>query len=154
MYDIRDILRKAIDITNKKKNEYKKLQENSGDVRMRILVGVFIRTAQKDIDYYQRLIENITDVIAESIDFGVFDKVSNLVNQFSRTITVIDIKERKELVTYALMQEKATYALLVDIQGRMVTGNTASSIAYYVLLELIDEKRKFIEELEQMSNAK
>lgn len=154
MYDIRDILRKGIDITNRKKIEYEKLLENSGDVRMRILIGIFIRATQKDIDYYQRLIDNITDTIAETIDFGVFDKVSNLVNQFNRMIVKLDIKDRRELVSFALMQEKSTYALLVDIQGRMVTSNSASSIAYYVLLELIDEKRKFIEELEQMSNNK
>ena len=154
MYDIRDILRKAIDVTNRKKIEYEKLLENSGDVRMRILIGVFIRATQKDIDYYQKLIDNITDTIAEAIDFGVFDKVSNLVNQFNRMIVKLDIKERRELVSFALMQEKSTYALLVDIQGRMVTSNSASSIAYYVLLELIDDKRKFIEELEQMSNSK
>ena len=154
MYDIRDILRKAIDVTNRKKIEYEKLLENSGDVRMRILISVFIRATQKDIDYYQRLIDNITDTIAEAIDFGVFDKVSNLVNQFNRMIVKLDIKDRRELVSFALMQEKSTYALLVDIQGRMVTSNSASSIAYYVLLELIDEKRKFIEELEQMSNNK
>lgn len=154
MYDIRDILRKAIDVTNRKKIEYEKLLENSGDVRMRILIGVFIRATQKDIDYYQKLIDSITDSIAETIDFGVFDKVSNLVNQFNRMIVKLDIKDRRELVSFALMQEKSTYALLVDIQGRMVTSNSASSIAYYVLLELIDDKRKFIEELEQMSNNK
>ncbi len=154
MYDIRDILRKAIDVTNRKKIEYEKLLENSGDVRMRILIGVFIRATQKDIDYYQKLIDSITDSIAETIDFGVFDKVSNLMNQFNRMIVKLDIKDRRELVSFALNQEKSTYALLVDIQGRMVTSNSASSIAYYVLLELIDDKRKFIEELEQMSNSK
>ena len=150
MYDIRDILRKAIEITEKKKAEYKKLLENSGDVRMRLLIGVFIRRADKDILYYRKISDNITDSIAEGIDFGIFDKISSLVNQFARTIMPIQITDRKQLMVYALNQEKATYALLVDIQGRMVINDTATSIAYYVFLEIIDEKRKFIEELEQM----
>ncbi|MDH8678039.1 hypothetical protein QE109_07760 [Fusibacter bizertensis] len=151
MYDIRDILRKGIDITKKIKAEYKKLQENSGDMRMRILIGVFIRSADRDISYYEQLVENLTDSIAEAIDFGVFDKISSLVNQFARTIGPINITERKPLVEYALSQQKSLYALLVDIQGRMVTGNEETSIAYYVLTDLIEEKRRFILELEQMS---
>lgn len=150
MYDIRDILRKGLNINGKRLAEYKKLQDNSGDVRMRILIGVFIRALEKDNQYYQKLIDSITDSIAETIDFGVFDKVSNLVNQFARTIVPIDIRERKALSVFVLEEEKATYALLVDIQGRMVTSSSTTSIAYYVLLELIDEKRKFIEELSLM----
>ncbi len=150
MYDIRDILRKGLNINDKRLAEYKKLQDNSGDVRMRILIGVFIRALEKDNLYYQKLIDSITDSIAETIDFGVFDKVSNLVNQFARTIVPIDIRERKALSVFVLEEEKATYALLVDIQGRMVTSSSTTSIAYYVLLELIDEKRKFIEELSLM----
>lgn len=151
MYDIRDILRKGIAITEKKKNEYVKLQENSGDIRLRLLIGVFIREFEKDIIYYNRLVDNITDSIAEGIDFWVFDKISSLVNQFSRIIMPINISDRKELVAYVLEQEKATYALLVDIQGRMVSNDSPASIAYYVLLEIIDVKRSFIEELEKMS---
>lgn len=150
MYDIRDILRKGLIINDKRLAEYKKLQDNSGDVRMRILIGVFIRALEKDNLYYQKLIDSITDSIAETIDFGVFDKVSNLVNQFARTIVPINIRERKALSVFILEQEKATYALLVDIQGRMVTSSSTTSIAYYVLLELIDEKRKFIKELSLM----
>jgi hypothetical protein len=151
MYDIRDVLRKGITITEKKKNEYLKLQENSGDIRLRLLIGVFIREFEKDIVYYNRLVDNITDSIAEGIDFWVFDKISSLVNQFSRIIIPINVSDRKELVAYVLEQEKATYALLVDIQGRMVSNDSPASIAYYVLLEIIDVKRSFIEELENMS---
>lgn len=151
MYDIRDILRKVINIATKIKGEYKKLQENSGDMRMRILIGIFIRSTDKDISYYEKLIENLTDSIAETIDFGVFDKISSLVNQFTRTIVPLDFTDRKRLIEHELAQQKSLYALLIDIQGRMVSGNEETSIAYYVLHELIDEKRKFILELEQMS---
>lgn len=152
MYDIRDVLRKGVAVTEKKRQEYLKLQENSGDLRMRILIGVFIKEINRDISNINRLIDSITDSIAESIEFDVFDKISSLVNQFTRTIAPIDIKERKPLVRYILEQEKATYALLVDIQGRMVTSRSSVSIAYYVLLELIDDKRTYIEELSKMAN--
>ncbi len=150
MYDIRDILRKGLDITEKRKQQFRQLQENSGDIRMRILIGVFIKEINRDITYYQRLTESISDVLAETIDFGVFDKISSLVNQFSRTILPLSITDRRELVRFVIDQEKATYALLVDIQGRMVVSSSTVSIAYYVLLEIIDEKRQYIEELERM----
>ncbi len=150
MYDIRDILRKGLDITEKRKQQFRQLQENSGDIRMRILIGVFIKEINRDITYYQRLTESISDVLAETIDFGVFDKISSLVNQFSRTILPLSITDRRELVRFVIDQEKATYALLVGIQGRMVVSSSTVSIAYYVLLEIIDEKRQYIEELERM----
>jgi len=34
----------------------------------------------------------------------------------------------------------------------MVTSRSSVSIAYYVLLELIDDKRAYIEELSKMAN--
>lgn len=150
MYDIRDILNKGIMINEKKKAAYFKLQENSGDIRMRTLVGVFIRELDKEMAYINRMKENITDQMAEAIEFSAFDKVSSLVNQFSRTIVPIKIKDRKELLHHVLEQEKAMYALLIDIQGRLVTTASPMSVAYYVLLELIEEKRRYIEELKRM----
>lgn len=150
MYDIRDILRKAIEIASMKRSAYQKLQDNSGDIRMRVLIGVFIKAMNSDISYYQRVIENVSDQMATGLDFSTFDKISSLVNQFERLITDIHITDRKELVRYVLEQEKASYALMVDIQGRLVVTETASSIAYYVFSELIHNKKHYIEELEAM----
>jgi hypothetical protein len=150
MYDIRDILRKAIEIASKKRAVYQKLQDNSGDVRMRVLIGVFIKAMNLDISYYQRLIDNVSDQMAIGLDFSTFDKISSLVNQFSRLILDINITDRKELVSYVLEQEKASYALMIDIQGRLVVTETSNSIAYYVFSELILNKKNYIEELEAM----
>lgn len=150
MYDIRDVLQKGITLTEKKKNEYLKLYENSSDIRLRLLISVFIRGFEKDISYYNRLVDSITDSTAEAIDFSVFDKISSLVNQFSRMIVPINITDRKELVAYVFEQEKATFALLMDIQGRMVTTGSPLSISYYVLLEIIEVKQSFLDELEKM----
>lgn len=150
MYDIRDVLRKGIEIASKKRSVYQKLQDNSGDIRMRVLIGVFIKATNVDISYYQRLIDNVSDQMAIGLDFSTFDKISSLVNQFSRLITDITITDRKELVRYVLEQEKASYALMIDIQGRLVVTESSSSIAYYVYSELIHTKKHYIEELEAM----
>lgn len=150
MYDIRDVLRKGIDIAIRKRTMFEKLREDAGDLRLRMQLGVFIKAMDKDINYYETMIKNITDAMAEAIDFGVFDKISSLVNQFSRTILPPKITDRSVLLKYVIEQEKAALALLLDIQGRMVTEKAiAGTISYYVLLEAIEDKRKRIDELER-----
>lgn len=149
MYDVRDILRKAIDIALRKREMFEQLKEDAGDIRIRMQISVFEKTMDTDIHYYETMIKNISDAMAESLDFGVFDKVSFLVNQFTRTIVPPKLMDQKSMLRYFIDQEKAAYALLVDIQGRMVTDKTmAETIAYYVLLEAIEDKRKRIADLE------
>ncbi len=150
MYDIRDVLRKAIDIALRKREMFEKLKEDAGDMRVRMQIGVFIKAMDADIHYYENVIKNISDAMAEGIDFGVYDKISFLVNQFTRTIVPPKLGDPKTMMKYFIEQEKAAYALLVDIQGRMVTDERiASSIAYYVLLEAIEDKSKKIADLEK-----
>lgn len=149
MYDVRDVLRKAIDITLRKREMFEQLKEDAGDIRIRMQISVFEKTMDTDIHYYETMIKNITDAMAENLDFAVFDKISFLVNQFTRTIVPPKLTDQKSMLRYFLEQEKAAYALLVDIQGRMVTDKRiAESIAYYVLLEAIEDKRKRIADLE------
>lgn len=150
MYDVRDVLRKAIDISIRKREMFEKLKEDAGDIRIRMQISVFEKTMDSDIHYYETMIKNISDSMAESIDFAVYDKISFLVNQFTRTIVPPKLSGQKSLLLYFIDQEKAAYALLVDIQGRMVTDKRiAESIAYYVLLEAIEEKKKRILDLEK-----
>ncbi|GAU76801.1 hypothetical protein [Fusibacter sp. 3D3] len=149
MYDIRDVLSKGIEVAKKKRAIYEKIKENSGDVRVRMMVQVMIIAVDTDIKHYQNMIANITDEMAEAIDFGTYDKISSLVNQFSRLFTAPQIRDRKILLDYAIEIEKSIYALLVDIKGRLVTSELiTSSISYYVLIEMIETKQAFITELE------
>lgn len=152
MYDIRDVLRKGISIAELRKKTYEQAREDEGDMRMRLIYNIMIKSSQKDIDNYEKLIASVSDNMAEIIDFAVYDKISSLVNQFARTIVKPNTRDRKELVRFALNQEKALYALIIDIQGRMVTDEaTSGTIAYYVLMEVIEEKKRVIGRLEQMS---
>ncbi len=149
MYDIRDVLRKGIEVASKKKAIYEKIKEDNGDIRVRMMVQVMISQVEQDILHYQSMIMNISDEMAEDIDFGTYDKISSLVNQFSRILTTPQIRDRRLFLEYAIELEKSIYALLVDIKGRLVMSELiANSISYYVLLEMIDSKEKFILELE------
>lgn len=152
MYDIRDVLQKGVHITTLQKETYEKAREDEADLGLRLIYNIMIKSALDDIEYYKRLISGIPDHMAESIDFAIYDKISSLVNQFSRTIVKPKTRDKKELVRFALDQEKALYALIIDIQGRMVTDeSTSGTIAYYVLLEVIEEKKRLIDRFEQMS---
>lgn len=154
MYDIRDVLRKGIDVASKKRTIYEHIKEDNGDVRVRMMVQVMINQVDSDINHYQSMIQNISDEMAEDIDFGTYDKISSLVNQFSRILTTPQIRERKLFLEYAVELEKSIYALLVDIKGRLVTSELiANSISYYVLLEMIDAKEKLILELENFKKT-
>jgi len=149
MYDIRDVLGKGIDVAKKKKAIYEKIKEDSGDIRVRMMVQVMIAAVDTDIKHYQNMISNITDEMAEAIDFGTYDKIASLVNQFSRLFMAPEIRDRRVLLDYAIEIEKSIYALLVDIKGRLVTSEIiTNSISYYVLIEMIETKQAFISELE------
>lgn len=135
-------------IAEKKQAVYGELRENSGDVRMRTLLGVFIRSLQKDIRYLNRLIESVSDASSEPFPFDVFDKISSLVNQFSRRVVSLNIRDRQALVLHAIEYEQSVYALYADIQGRMVSREAENALAYAVFLEVIEAKQRDIEKLE------
>ena len=144
MYDIRDVLGKGIDVAKRKKAIYEEIKEDSGDIRVRMMVQVMIAAVDTDIKHYQNMISNITDEMAEAIDFGTYDKIASLVNQFSRLFMAPEIRDRRVLLDYAIEIEKSIYALLVDIKGRLVTSEViTNSISYYVLIEMIETKQSF-----------
>lgn len=154
MYDIRDVLNKGIDITQKRKQIFEKARDDLGDVRTRMVMNVLIKATENDITHYESLIKGITNEMAEDLDFAFYDKISSLVNQFSRTITGPTTSDRKELIKFAIEQENSVYALILDIQGRMVMDNESyDNQAYRVLSEVIEEKRKLISQLENMYQA-
>ena len=148
MYDIRDVVKKAIDIANQKKALYEKLSENVWDPGTQLAIKVLKGAVESDISHYKSMIDNISDEMAETIDFGIYDKVSSLVNQFSRLILMPDLQTKTSLIEFAIDLEERSYALMIDIQGRMVTETKMSeTVSYYVLTELIEEKRLFVEKL-------
>ncbi len=153
MYDIRDVLQKGIEIALKKKKLFEKLEEENGDIRVRMVLKVLISAVDTDVRHYQSMIQNITTEMAEDIDFGTYDKISSLVTQFSVRLVAPVLRDRQQIVDYSIGLEKAVYALLVDIKGRLVSSDLISnSISYYVLLEMIDDKEKFIKELESFNH--
>ncbi|MBM7562534.1 hypothetical protein [Fusibacter tunisiensis] len=151
MYDIRDVLQRGIEIAAKRKTLYEKAKENEPDLRNQMIYNMMIRALERDETYYKQIMLSISDAMAEAIDFGIYDKISSLVNQFMRTLIPPSSHDRKEIVGYIIEQEKSIYALAIDIQGRMVTDDlTSMTIAYYVMTEIIEDKKQLIDKFEQL----
>lgn len=149
MYDIRDVIEKAIQVAEMKKKIYGSFLEQTEDVRFVVTVKTLIRYSARDINGYKKILDNITDELAGEIEFGTYDKISSLVNQFKRQLMAPSIKDQAEFIKYALELEKGVYALWVDIQGRIVyDGNIQESIPYWVLGEMIEQKKGLINSLE------
>ncbi len=149
MYDIRDILNKAIAITLKRKEVYGKVLENTPDPRLRIMIQIMISRLDQDVNYYENIIKELNLGEIEPIDFGIYDTIASLINQFVRTLTVPKCKNKKEFLNYVIQGESAVLALAMDIQGRLTQaeGRTDSQ-AYLILSKAILHKRFKIQELE------
>lgn len=149
MYDIRDLLQKAITQTENRKLTYLKLLENSPDPRMRILVQVMIARLDQDIAFYNKLLSDLDVNTIEPIDFGVYDTIASLINQFARRMMVPTCKTRKEFVQFVTEVEQSVYALMVDIQGRLAQAEgRTDGITYMILSKVILHKSLRIQELE------
>jgi len=153
MYDIRDIINKAIALANQKRALYIKACEDINALDVRLVLKVVLKAIDKEIAHYNSMIKNVTNEMADGIDFAAYDKISSLVAQFSKIMIAPKVHNKNELVHFIINLEEQIYALLVDIQGRLVTNEAvASSVSYYVLNELISEKEHYISNLRGFVN--
>lgn len=155
MYDIRDLLDKAVAITDKKIGLYEQLQMTAAEPQLKALIRVMVHSAQRDKHYYLGLKAPISDADAQEIDFGTYDMIASLINQFTRNFQPPQIENCKDLVQFALGFEQSLYALMVDIQGRLVHSEGLSeSITYRTLGKMIHQKQSAINTLAHFANAK
>ena len=150
MYDITDLLKKTIAIASKKKRLFEGILENTPDPRLRILIQVMINRVNQDVLFYENLMISIKEETLEPIDFGIYDMISSLVNQFGRSLTVPVIKTRKEMVSFCIDLEKAIYALMLDVQGRLAQAEgRTDGITYRTIGLAIEQKKHTISEWEK-----
>lgn len=150
MYDVRDLIKKAIAIAEKKKRLLLGILENTADPRLRILIQVMINMVEKDIQFYLTVNQEIEGQPLDPIDFGVYDTIASLVNQFGRGLIGRKIKTRQEMVIFSVEIEKSVLALMLDIQGRLAQAEGGGhSTTYVVIGKAIDQKKRTIENLER-----
>lgn len=149
MYDVRDLIKKTIAIAIKKRRLYEQILENTPDPRVRILIQILMKQINKDLKFYEDLNASLESAELDPIDFGIYDNISSLINQFGRKLILPKIKTRREMLHFAIDTEKAVYALMIDIQGRLTQaeGNVTST-TYITMSRAIEQKRTVIHNLE------
>ncbi|KGK88652.1 hypothetical protein DP73_12150 [Desulfosporosinus sp. HMP52] len=151
-YNVADIIEKAINIAVRRRAVYEKIGQDKAEIlSIKILTKVLNKEVNKTIEYYETLLNLVNDRDFEEIDFSIYDKISFLINDFNNRINTENVKNARELLNFSLEMEKAVYSLFLDIQGRFVkTGDDVRTNTYRILTDMIENKAKHIEMLEQL----
>ena len=151
-YNIIDILDKIITIANKRKDIYLSIYYKGQDVaKFQLIRTVLVKSVEKEIKYYENLKKELDHKNLEDIDFGIYDKIAFLMNQFSEKLTCEEIDSINKIFNCTLYLHKDVLALYVSIQGRLVRNEKdTETLAYKILSNVLEEKRKVIKEFERL----
>lgn len=151
-YNIIDILDKTITIANKRKNIYLNIYYKGQDVaKFKLIRIVLVKSVEKEIKYYENLKNELAHKDLEDIDFGIYDKIAFLMNQFSEKLKCEEIDSINKVFNCTLSLHKDVLALYVSIQGRLVRNEKdAETLTYEILSNVLEEKRKTIKEFERL----
>lgn len=153
-YNVIDVIDKAVNIANERKTKYKNIGKRKGDVQsIKIMSTVFVKQADKTIEYYETLKKELEGLKFEDIDFDVYDRMSFLVNEFNKKEYLEEIngiKDVKDYLKFSLNLEKDIYSLFVDIKGRFVKNTSdVNTKTYEILSKIVDNKANSISMLEK-----
>ncbi|PRR81985.1 hypothetical protein [Clostridium vincentii] len=151
-YNVIDLINKAINISIRKKAIYDNIRQQKRDIPyMEIVLTVLIKQIQKTIEYYETLKKELVNENFEEIDFGIYDRISFLINEFNQKLSEPQINNVRNFLEFSLNLEKNTYALLIDIQGRFVKNTSdINTKTYTILSNMISNKAAFISTLEKI----
>jgi hypothetical protein len=153
-YNVIDLIDKAIGIAIKRKGIYENIEkENHNFPPIKVMSKVFIKEMNKTIDYYESIKKEIANEPLEEINYGIYDKMSFLVNEFNRKMYDIKISNVKEYLGFSLNLEKDVLALLLDIKGRLIIQkDDVNTEIYKILSAIIENKANQIKMLEDVLN--
>lgn len=154
-YNVIDVIDKAINIANERKTKHKNIGKQKGDVQsIKIMSTVFVKQADKTIEYYETLKKELKSLKFEDIDFDVYDRMSFLVNEFNKKEYLEEIngiKDVKDYLKFSLNLEKDIYSLFVDIKGRFVKNTSdVNTKTYEILSKIVDNKANSVSMLEKV----
>lgn len=151
-YNVLDLIDKAINIAQKRKEIYQSISTEKSDIlSFSILSNVFIKSADKSIQFYEALKKEIGNTELEEIDFEIYDKMSHLANEFQKRVYKAEFKRVWQYLEFSLDLERDIYSLFIDIQGRFIKkSNDVETNTYKILSSIIESKIKYIEALEKV----
>ncbi|MCT4509673.1 MAG: hypothetical protein N4A48_13125 [Tepidibacter sp.] len=150
-YNNIDLIDKMIYIEQKRKEIYIQIaNENFQNKLISIIVKTLLKNLDRNLTYYTKEKEYIEqENLSEVINFLLYDKILFLINKFKKRLAKPDITNVKSLLKFSISWENQVYALLIDIQGRVIEKEEDIGTNTYILLtKLIKEKEEYIKSLE------
>jgi hypothetical protein len=138
-------------IEQKRKEIYIQIaNENFQNKLISIIVKTLLKNLDRNLTYYTKEKEYIEqENLSEVINFLLYDKILFLINKFKKRLAKPDITNVKSLLKFSISWENQVYALLIDIQGRVIEKEEDIGTNTYILLtKLIKEKEEYIKSLE------
>jgi hypothetical protein len=151
-YTSLDLLNKVIKIVKRLRNIYEDIEKDeNSSVSVKIISRVLIKEVDKNIQYYRDLIKEESRNEFEIINFVIYDKISFLLDEFSKREYKANVSSVKSCMIFSLNLEKDSYSLMINIQGRLVqdTEDTLTTI-YKSLSDIISYKASYIAMLEKI----
>ncbi len=150
MYNIVDLLDKLIILEQKGSEMYRLISIMEGlDKKIKVVARVLANEEKRHEQIYRNYKDKIEKMDLPFIDFDIYDKASNLINNFNYPVSE-NMKDIQELLSFALDFEKQSISLIISIQGLLIRDtNDSSSITYKVLTQIIKEEEKHIEDIER-----
>jgi hypothetical protein len=129
-------------LAEKRKNIYYGIYDRSENKQDQLVIKVLIRLTMKDVDRYVELKSALEKDPIEDIDFLVYDSAANLINNFVKSFLEPSINSLSDLLEFAISVEEKTYALFIDIQGRIYQNEKKDDSQVYVALNKLIERKK------------
>lgn len=152
MYTIIDVLNKLIVLEKKGYEMYKKISLMEDiDENIKVVARILASEEKKHTTTYEKIKKQVLEAEGDipSIDFDVYDQASNLISSYIYPISG-HVKDRNQLLKFALDFEKQTVSLIMSIQGLLIKkSEDSATITYDVLSQILKEEKKHIENIER-----
>jgi len=150
-YNAIDLIDKAINIATRKRTIYETIEKKSCNVpTLNVMSKVLIKEVDRLIEYYKSLKEELKDKEIEEIDFGIYDKMAFLINEFTKRVYEPEINNVREYLIFSIELEEDIKSLFIDLQGRYVKNERDTKTrTYKIFADIIEHKTKYIEMLKK-----
>lgn len=145
-YTIVDLLDKFIII---EQNGYEMFLKIAGldniPANIKTIAKVFAKEELRHIELYKNLKDEISGRTDIELGFDIYDKASKLISEFLKVFQQSKTENIKEILEFSLDFEKENLALLLSIQGLLVSSDNSQSKSYKVFSEIINEELIHVE---------
>lgn len=149
-YTILDLIDKLIMIEQSACNMYKSIAKiNSSEIpKFKAIANILALEEERHAEYYTQIRNEAADFADIELDFDLYDRASEMINEFRKRIKLPAEVDIKGILEFALAFEKQNAALLIDIKGRLFKKSEDSqSTISMALTDLIIEEEKHVKNL-------